>query len=62
MKQEGINVGSVLMGGGGGLVLDPPHFRGQEDDPVSEPNYILHWDLEIAGGLPGDWNGHMPIR
>ncbi len=43
MKQEGINVGSVLVWGGGpdSLRLDSVHFRGQEDDPVSEPNYIV---------------------
>jgi len=61
MKQEGINVGSILVWGGGrSLELDPVHFRGQEDDPVSEPNYIAHWDIEISL-LPGDWNGHMDL-
>ena len=66
MKQEGINVGSVLIWGGGwgegakSLQLDSVHFRGQEDDPVSEPNYIVHWDVEIAR-LPGDWHGHMVL-
>jgi len=59
MKQEGINVGSVLIIGGDSLALDPVHFRGQEDDPVSEPNNILHWDLETSGMLPGMFNGHM---
>jgi len=66
MKQEGINVGSVLIYGGGrlgvtSLEADPVHFRGQEDDPVSEPNYILHWDIEISGGSPGSWNGHIDL-
>jgi len=66
MKQEGINVGSVLIYGGGrlgvrSLEADPVHFRGQEDDPVSEPNYILHWVIEISGGMPGNWNGHMDL-
>ena len=61
MKQEGINVGSILVWGGGfSLQRDPVHFRGQEDDPVSEPNYIVHWDIEIAQ-LPGDWHGHMDL-
>ncbi len=61
MKQEGINVGSILVWGGGrSLELDPVHFRGQEDDPVSEPNYIAHWDIEISV-LPGDWHGHMDL-
>ena len=65
MKQEGINVGSVLIYGQGGvggptsLEVDPVHFRGQEDDPASEPNYILHWDIETSFGMPGNWNGHM---
>ena len=59
MKQEGINVGSVLIVGGVSLEVDPVHFRGQEDDPVSEPNNILHWDLETSGMLPGMFNGHM---
>jgi hypothetical protein len=59
MKQEGINVGSVLVWGGDrSLEQDPVHFRGQEDDPVSEPDHILHWDIEISE-LPGVWNGHM---
>jgi hypothetical protein len=59
MKQEGINVGSVLVHGGmRSLEQDSTHFRGQEDDPVSEPNYILRWGIEIAQ-LPGAWNGHM---
>ncbi len=60
MKQEGINIGSVLIFGGPSLPVDPVHFRGQEDDPVSEPNYIVHWDIEIAQ-LPGDWHGHMNL-
>jgi hypothetical protein len=61
MKQEGVNVGSILVWGGGrSLELDPVHFRGQEDDPVSEPNYIAHWDIEISL-LPGSWNGHMDL-
>jgi hypothetical protein len=61
MKQEEINVGSILVwGGGNSLALDPVHFRGQEDDPVSEPNYIVHWDIEISL-LPGDWHGHMDL-
>ena len=62
MKQAGINVGSVLVWGGGpnSLRLDSEHFRGQEDDPVSEPDYILHWDIEISQ-LPGDWHGHMDL-
>ena len=61
MKQEGINVGSILVWGGfRSLILDPVHFRGQEDDPVSEPNYIVHWDIEISA-LPGDWHGHMDL-
>jgi len=61
MKQEGINVGSILVWGGGrSLELDPVHFRGQEDDPVSEPNYIAHWDIEISQ-LPGSWHGHMDL-
>jgi len=60
MKQEGINIGSVLIFGGPSLPVDPVHFRGQEDDPVSEPNYIVHWDIEIAQ-LPGDWHGHMVL-
>ena len=61
MKQEGINVGSILVWGGfRSLILDPVHFRGQEDDPVSEPNYIVHWDIEISS-LPGDWHGHMDL-
>ena len=60
MKQEGINVGSVLVYGGESLPRDSVHFRGQEDDPVSEPDYILHWDIEIAV-LPGVWNGHMVL-
>ncbi len=59
MKQEGINVGSVLIVGDVSLEVDPVHFRGQEDDPVSEPNNILHWDLETSAFLPGMWNGHM---
>ena len=59
MKQEGINVGSVLIWGGDqSLEQDSLHFRGQEDDPVSEPDHILHWDIEISE-LPGVWNGHM---
>jgi hypothetical protein len=59
MKQTGINVGSVLVWGGDrSLELDPAHFRGQEDDPVSEPNYIVRWGVEISE-LPGVWNGHM---
>ena len=67
MKQEGINVGSVLIygqgavGGPTSLEVDPVHFRGQEDDPVSEPNYILHWDIETSFGMPGNWNGHMTM-
>jgi len=61
MKNVGINVGSILVWGGGrSLELDPVHFRGQEDDPVSEPNYIAHWDIEISE-LPGDWHGHMDL-
>ncbi len=65
MKQEGINVGSVLVFGGrcgefDCLELDSVHFRGQEDDPVSEPNYIVHWDIEISS-LPGFQNGHMDL-
>ena len=49
MKQEGINVGSILVwGDGNSLRLDPVQFRGQEDDQVSEPNYIVHWDIEIS--------------
>ncbi len=61
MKQEGINVGSILVWGGGrSLELDPVDFRGQEDDPVSEPNYIVHWDIEISA-LPGAWHGHMDL-
>jgi len=61
MKQEGINVGSIMVwGGGSSLALDPVHFRGQEDDPVSEPNYIVHWDIEISS-LPGAWHGHMDL-
>jgi len=65
MKQEGINVGSVLVFGGrcgefDCLEVDSVHFRGQEDDPVSEPNYIVHWDIEISA-LPGAWHGHMDL-
>jgi hypothetical protein len=61
MKREGINVGSILVWGGGrSLELDPVHFRGQVDDPVSEPDYIAHWDIEISE-LPGDWHGHMKL-
>jgi hypothetical protein len=61
MKQEGMNVGSILIWGGGkSLQLDPVHFRGQEDDPVSEPNYIVHWDIEISR-LPEAWHGHMDL-
>jgi len=61
MKQEGINVGSILVwGAGNSLRLDPVQFRGQEDDQVSEPNYIVHWDIEISA-LPGDWHGHMDL-
>ena len=53
----------MVKGGGGAksLEVDPVHFRGQEDDPVSEPNYILHWDIEISYGMPGHWNGHMML-
>jgi len=47
------------LGGPTSLEVDPVHFRGQEDDPVSEPNYILHWDIETSFGMPGNWNGHM---
>jgi hypothetical protein len=61
MQEEGIHIGSILVWGGGrSLELDPVHFRGQEDDPVSLPDYIAHWDIEISL-LPGSWNGHMDL-
>ena len=49
MKQEGINVGSVLVWGGGpdSLLLDSEHFRGQQDDPVSEPVDVRIWHREV---------------
>ncbi|MBF0430650.1 MAG: CehA/McbA family metallohydrolase [Fibrobacteria bacterium] len=59
MKKENINIGSILIwGNGGSLQYDFPNFRGQEDDPISEDNWKVRWDVEISG-LPGKWHGHM---
>ena len=59
MKAGGVNIGSALAWSGGEpLNRDAPKLRGQQDDPVSEEHFILHWDVEISG-LPGDWHGHM---
>lgn len=59
MKGAGINVGSVLVWGGDqSQELDSVNLLGQQDDPVSEPDYILRWGVEISE-LPGVWNGHM---
>ena len=59
MKETGINVGSVLVWGGDqSQELDSVNLLGQQDDPVSESNYILRWGIEISE-LPGTWNGHM---
>lgn len=57
MKNLNINVGHALIWG---LyqAYDGGNFLGQNNDPVSEPNNILHWDVEISL-LPGHYNGHM---
>jgi len=61
MKDEGVNIGSALVWDQGTpLNRDAPKLRGQQDDPVSEENYILRWDVEISS-LPGAWNGHMDL-
>jgi hypothetical protein len=59
MKEEGINVGSALVWGGDqSQEQDSVNLLGQQDDPVSESEYILRWGVEISE-LPGVWNGHM---
>ena len=57
MKNLNINVGHALIWG---LyqAYDGGNFLGQNNDPVSEPNNILRWDVEISL-LPGHYNGHM---
>ncbi|MBF0430652.1 MAG: CehA/McbA family metallohydrolase [Fibrobacteria bacterium] len=61
MKTENINIGSILIWGNPtSLANDVSRFRGQEDDPISEPGNIIHWDVEISG-LPGNWHGHVSL-
>ncbi|MBF0433438.1 MAG: CehA/McbA family metallohydrolase [Fibrobacteria bacterium] len=63
MKEENINIASLLVWGGtnGSLRsqdLDVPKFRGQEDDPISEANRKIRWDVELSQ-LAGEWHGHL---
>jgi hypothetical protein len=66
MKKNKVNIASVLIWGGKAVSSALPsietewmNFRGQMDDPVSEANYIVHWDLEISQ-LPGaSIGGHL---
>ncbi|MBF0433437.1 MAG: CehA/McbA family metallohydrolase [Fibrobacteria bacterium] len=61
MKEENINIGVILAWGNPtSLANDVSRLRGQEDDPISEPDNIVHWDVEISG-LPGKWHGHMTL-
>lgn len=57
MKSKNINVGNALIYGAT-QVYDAGKFIGQVNDPVSEANNILRWDVEISH-LPGHFNGHM---
>ncbi|MBF0430651.1 MAG: CehA/McbA family metallohydrolase [Fibrobacteria bacterium] len=63
MKEENINLGSILVWGGtNGTLrsqdLDVQYFQGQQDDSISEANWKIRWDVELSQ-LAGEWHGHL---
>lgn len=57
LRDGGVNVGHILIWGGS-VREDATNFIGQMNDPISDGETILHWDIEISF-LPGHENGHM---
>lgn len=57
---DDLNLVSVLLWNGGGFFTEnvQAYFRGKEDNPVSMPNRIVHYDLELSAFLLADRFGH----
>jgi hypothetical protein len=64
MVEQDLSVVSLLADMGSGDVLDPvtdlPRVTGQ-DDPLSTPGRILHWDAEWHWDASYDWNPHQAL-
>jgi hypothetical protein len=56
-----LNVAAVLLWGAGGLFEQnaQDYFLGQQDDPISTPTKIVHYDLEVSAFTLADRLGHI---
>ena len=56
---EHLNVSSVLTWGPC-YYYQKRFFRGRQDDPLSKPGCLLHYDLEVSG-FPSSHSGHLVL-
>lgn len=59
VRGEHLNVGCVLTWGPC-YYYQKQYFRGRQDNPVSKPGELLHYDLEVSG-FPSSHCGHLVL-